>query len=82
MYLLNHCYYSCYFFFKFIQFYLDTANNITVRNVAINPEGNFDEICGYALQPNAFMGHLVVIFPPPAQPGDYMLLDTGTKIYL
>jgi len=53
-----------------------TANNVTVRNVAINPKGNFDEICGHAVQPNAFVGELVVIFPPPAQPGDYLLLDT------
>jgi len=60
-----------------------SPNNITVRNVAINPQNKFDEICGYALHPSGFIpdpnlhtGFLIVTFPPPAQPGDYHLLDT------
>jgi len=49
---------------------------ISVRNVAINPAGSFDEICGYAEVPNpAYPGELLVHFPF-SPPGDYWLLDT------
>ena len=49
---------------------------VSVRNVAVNPAGSFDEICGYAEVPDpSFPGELKVHFPySPA--GDYWLLDT------
>ena len=54
-----------------------TENDTTsVRNVAITPEGLFDEICGYATQPIPGAGEFIVMFPPPAPPGDYLILDT------
>ena len=78
-----------FFLLNIFPFEIDigSPNNITVRNVAINPQNKFDEICGYALHPSGFIpdpnlhtGFLIVTFPPPAQPGDYHLLDTGSKI--
>merc|ERR1711963_47235 len=49
---------------------------ISVRNVALNPSGDFDEICGYAEVPNpTYPAELLVHFPF-SPPGDYWLLDT------
>ena len=57
------------------KYYTDYGK-LSVRNVAINPSGSFDEICGYAEVPNpAYPGELKVYFPF-APPGDYWLIDT------
>ena len=57
--------------------FLAAENDTTsVRNVAITPDGLFDEICGYATQPIPGVGELIVMFPPPAPPGEYLILDT------
>ena len=51
----------------------DTA--ISVRNVGVLPDGSFDEICGYAIQPIPDVGQLFVNFPMKP-PGEYLILDT------
>ena len=44
--------------------------------MAISQDALFDEICGYATQPIPGLGEFIVMFPPPAPPGDYLILDT------
>ena len=39
------------------------------------PDGSFDEICGYAIQPIPDVGQLFVNFPMKP-PGEYLILDT------
>merc|ERR1712086_1032133 len=49
---------------------------ISVRNVALDPSGDWAEICGFAEVPNpSYPGELLVHFPF-SPPGDYWLLDT------
>ena len=52
--------------------------NVSVRNVAITPNGTFDEACGYAeavdMGPPA-IGEFTVYFPYGGS-GDYWILDT------
>ena len=48
--------------------------NVSVRNVAITPNGTFDEICGYAEAEAADLGEYIVHFPYSG--GYYWILDT------
>ena len=62
--------------FDFFFFLSVDYGKISVRNVALDPSGNWAEICGFGevLNPT-YPGELTIHFPF-SPPGDYWVLDT------